>query len=213
MEAQAIIDQVREAISKLEEDRVSSLVREYLDNYSDPIVLVNQGLTAGLRDLGENFATGEAFLPELIKGAKIFQQNLDELAPHLGDETVDTKGKLLIATVEGDIHDVGKNIVITLFTSSGFEVADMGINTTTDDIVAKVADFKPDVLGLSALLTTTMFKQREVIEALQEKGLRDGVKVIVGGAPCSSEWSQEIGADGFAEDAFAGLKIAERLLN
>lgn len=201
-----------ESIQCLDENQVKGSVKMGIDQGVPIARLINDGLTAGLRKLGERFESGEVFLPELMKGAMIVQQNMKELETHIEKDEIQTKGKFMIGTVANDIHDVGKNIVATLFSASGYKVTDLGIDVSTETFVAKVKEKKPQILGLSSLLTTTMANQRVVIEALEAEGLRKDLKIIVGGAPASPAWAEKIHADAYAEDAFSGLREAEKLL-
>lgn len=201
-----------ESIQCLDESQVNGSVKMAIDQGVAITRLINEGLTAGLRKLGERFERGEVFLPELMKGAKIVQQNMKELETHIEKDEIQTKGKFMIGTVADDIHDVGKNIVATVFSASGYEVIDLGIDVSTETFVAKVKEKKPQILGLSSLLTTTMANQRVVIEALEAEGLRKDLKIIIGGAPASPAWAEKIHADSYAEDAFSGLREAERFL-
>jgi len=209
---QALIEQIVASILNLDGDTVNELVQKALDQKADLTTLINDGLTVGLRKLGERFENGQVFIPELMWGAEMVQQNLKALEPYIERDTISTKGKLLIGSVEGDIHDVGKNIVCSVFSAAGYKVIDLGIDVTTETFVQKVREEKPALLGLSALLTTTMLNQRKVVEALEAEGLRQDVKVIIGGAPTSGSWARTIRADAYAEDVFSGLTKAERLL-
>jgi len=201
-----------ESIQCLDESQVNGSVKIAIDQGIAIARLINDGLTAGLRKLGERFESGEVFLPELMKGAMIVQQNMKELETHIEKDEIQTKGKFMIGTVANDIHDVGKNIVATIFSASGYEVTDLGIDVSTETFVAKIKEKKPQILGLSSLLTTTMANQRVVIEALEAEGLRKGLKIIIGGAPASPAWAEKIHADAYAEDAFSGLREAEKFL-
>lgn len=212
MNEKILAQQIVESILNFEGDTVAELIEQALNQDIDLTTVLNDGLTAGLRKLGERFGKGEAFIPELMWGVEIVQRNMEVLEPHLVKGAVSTKGKLLIGSVEGDIHDVGKNIVGSVFSGAGYKVIDLGIDVPTETFVQKVREEEPDLLGLSALLTTTMLNQREIIEALKAEGLRQNTRVIIGGAPTSVSWAETIGADAHAEDAFSGLRIAERLL-
>jgi len=213
MNQRAIIGEIIEAILCFDDARLREFIKGAFGKGIDVTTLINNGLTAGLVKLGERFESGEAFLPELIKGATMVQENMKFLEPHIKKDGLQTKAKLLIGTVYGDVHDVGKNIVSIVFSARGFDVIDLGINVPAETFVEKVKQEQPDLLGLSALLTTTMNNQRTVIESVTEAGLRDKVKIIVGGAPISEAWAKEIDADAYAEDVFSGLKKAEQLLN
>jgi 5-methyltetrahydrofolate--homocysteine methyltransferase len=172
-------------------------------------VIITQGLTAGMQVVGEKYATREFFIPDMLASAEAVGAAMDLLKPLLEASDVETKGKFTIATVKGDIHDIGKNIVAILLKGAGYEVNDLGTDVPTEKIVEVVREYKPDFLGLSALLTTTMVVMGEIIEALKENGLRDRVKVLIGGAAVSDEYAQEIGADAYCVDGFQAIKVLE----
>lgn len=213
MNEAVLIERVVESVHGLDGDALSGLIRNAVDDGHDLAAVLNSGLTVGLRSLGQGFERGEVFIPELMMGARIVQESLEELEPHLVPDSLETKGTLLIGTVAGDLHDVGKNIVSSVFSASGYQVVDLGIDVPAETFVQKAKEVRPSLLGLSALLTTTMMNQRTVVEALVEAGLRQTVKIIIGGAPTSASWAKAIGADAYAEDVFSGLAQAERLLN
>jgi len=172
-------------------------------------VIITQGLTAGMQVVGEKYATREFFIPDMLASAEAVGAAMDLLKPLLEASDVETKGKFTIATVKGDIHDIGKNIVAILLKGAGYEVNDLGTDVSTEKIVEVVREYEPDFLGLSALLTTTMVVMGEIIEALKENGLRDRVKVLIGGAAVSDEYAQEIGADAYCVDGFQAIKVLE----
>ncbi|RLI44307.1 cobalamin-binding protein [Candidatus Bathyarchaeota archaeon] len=176
--------------------------------------VINKGIIEPLREIGDKFGRGEIFLSELIMSAEAAKAAMEVIVPEIrkGEKKVGYLGRVVIGTVAGDIHDIGKNIVAALLTAEGFEVIDLGVDVPTEKFIDKVRELKPDILGLSALLTTTMPVQREVIEALKKAGLRDSVKVMVGGAPVTAEWAQEIGADAYGADALDAVKKAKQLL-
>jgi 5-methyltetrahydrofolate--homocysteine methyltransferase len=171
--------------------------------------IIKQGLTAGMQVVGEKFSTKEYFIPDMLASAEAVGAAMDILKPHLEASDIEAKGKFAIATVQGDIHDIGKNIVAILLRGAGYEVNDLGIDVATERIVEVVRQEKPDYLGLSALLTTTMVVMGEVIEALKENGLRDKVKVLIGGAAVSDEYAQEIGANAYCVDGFHAIKVLD----
>ena len=171
--------------------------------------IIKQGLTAGMQVVGEKFSTKEYFIPDMLASAEAVGEAMDILKPLLEASNVETKGKLAIATVKGDIHDIGKNIVAILLKGAGYEVKDLGSDVPTEKIVEFIREEKPDYLGLSALLTTTMTEMGVVIEALKENGLRDKVKVLIGGAAVSDEYAQEIGADAYCVDGFHAVKVLD----
>jgi 5-methyltetrahydrofolate--homocysteine methyltransferase len=188
---------------------VLELTQLALDKNIPPAIIITQGLTAGMQVVGEKYSTKEYFIPDMLASAEAVGAAMDMLKPHLEGSGVETKGKFAIATVKGDIHDIGKNIVAILLKGAGYEVNDVGIDVPTEKIVEIIREYKPDFLGLSALLTTTMLVIGEIIEALKESGLRDNVKVLIGGAAVSDEYAQEIGADAYCVDGFHAIKVLE----
>ncbi len=186
---------------------VVELTRLALKNNIATELIIKQGLTEGMQIVGDKFASGEYFIPDMLASAEAVSNAMDILRPHLEGAGVASKGKFVIATVRGDMHDIGKNIVAILFRGAGYEVRDLGIDVPTEKIVKVVREDKPDFLGLSALLTTTMVVMGEVIESLKESNLRDKVKVLVGGAAVSQEFAQEIGADAYCMDGFHALEV------
>ncbi|MCX5907129.1 MAG: cobalamin-dependent protein [Deltaproteobacteria bacterium] len=171
-------------------------------------------LTAGLRELGEKFSCGEAYIPELVFGGEIFGEVLKVLGPQMAKatEAFKSKGKVVIATVKGDLHDIGKNLVGTFLSVGGYQVVDLGSDVSNEKLIEVIQKETPEVVGLSSLLTTTMLGQRQFMGMLKEKGLREKVKVIVGGAPVSQAWADEIGADAYGADAVDGKKKIDALL-
>jgi corrinoid protein of di/trimethylamine methyltransferase len=207
------IDEIVDAIIHLNGNRVTELALKAVAEGIAPLRVINDGLSAGLRKVGDLFAEEEMFLPELITAANMVSQTMDKMKPHLASgEGFKRKGLYVIATVEGDVHDIGKNLVSLLLSASGYEVVDLGKDVPAKKIVDKVKELNPDVLGLSALLSTTMPSQHKVIQAIEEAGIREKVKVMVGGAPVTRNWAEKIGADGFAEDAASAVKEADRIL-
>jgi 5-methyltetrahydrofolate--homocysteine methyltransferase len=188
---------------------VVELTQSALDNNIPPEVIITQGLTAGMQVVGDKFSTKEYYIPDMLASAEAVGAAMDILKPHLEASNVETKGKFAIVTVKGDIHDIGKNIVAILLKGAGYEVNDLGTDVPTEKIVEIVREYKPDYLGLSALLTTTMVTMKEVIQALKEHGLRDKVKVLIGGAAVSDEYAQEIGADAYCVDGFDAIKVLD----
>ncbi len=187
------------------------LLEEALAKKIDPNLLV-ETLTAGMWIVGEKFATGEYFIPDMLVSAETVTEAMKVLEPYLNKIGVQKRGKIILTTVKGDIHDIGKNIVVIILKAAGFEVVDLGVNIPEKNIIKAIRKEKPQILGLSALLTSTMLEMKVVIEKLEEEGLRDSLKVIVGGAPLSEKFAQEIGADGYAKDVFAGQRLIEKFL-
>jgi methylmalonyl-CoA mutase cobalamin-binding domain/chain len=174
--------------------------------------ILERGLIAAMEVIGRQFSTGEAFIPEVLLSARAMNQAVEALGPYLSGGAATDRGKVLIGTVAGDMHDIGKNMVVTMLRGVGFEVMDLGINVAREKFVETVAQFKPDLLGLSALLTTTMTEMRNVISSLEAAQLRHTCKIMVGGAPVSEKFANEIGADGFAPDAVEAVTIAKQLI-
>lgn len=171
--------------------------------------IITNGLTAGMQVVGEKFATKEYYIPDMLASAQAVGAAMDVLKPHLEKSNVETKGKFAIVTVKGDIHDIGKNIVSILLKGAGYEVVDLGIDIPTEKIVEYVREEKPDYLGLSALLTTTMVAMGEIVEALKKNDLRDKVKILIGGAAVSNEYAEEIGADAYCVDGFEAVRVLD----
>ncbi len=188
---------------------VVELTESALKNNISPELIIKQALTAGMGVVGEKYSTREYFIPDMLASADAVGAAMDILKPLLEESNVETKGKFVIATVKGDIHDIGKNIVAILLKGAGYEVNDIGIDVPEEKIISVVRDEQPDYLGLSALLTTTMTGMDVVIKALKENGLRDKVKVLIGGAAVSDEYAGEIGADAFCADAFQAIKALD----
>ena len=188
---------------------VLELTQLALEDNIAPGVIIEQGLTAGMQIVGDKFAAKDYFVPDMLASAEAVSGAMDFLKPYLKGSAAMTKGEFAIATVKGDIHDIGKNIVATLLRGAGYEVKDLGIDVSPEKIVEIVKDYKPDFLGLSALLTTTMVAMGETIEILKENGLRNKVKILIGGAAVSEEYAQEIGADAYCMDGFHAIKVLE----
>ncbi len=195
-------------------DATFEATKEALAAGIEPMAIIKEGLIPGMNIVGEKFSSGEYFLPDLIIAADGMQKAMVLLEPELlkRQQAVESAGTVLLGTVKGDIHEIGKSLVATMLSANGFKVHDLGVDVPTETFVEKVQEMKPDILGLSALLTTTMVMQREVISALSNAGLRDKVKVMVGGAPVTRSWAEEIGADGYAEDAMGAVQIARQLM-
>jgi len=188
---------------------VVELVESALSSDISPEIIIKQALTSGMEIVGEKFSTKEYFIPDMLASADAVGAAMDILKPLLESSNIETKGKFVIATVKGDIHDIGKNIVAILLKGAGYEVIDIGIDVPEDKIIDVVKSEKPDYLGLSALLTTTMTEMDIVVKALKENGLREEVKVLIGGAAVSDEYAEDIGADAFCADGFQAIKALE----
>ncbi|MFC2004776.1 B12-binding domain-containing protein [Chloroflexota bacterium] len=188
---------------------VTELVEEALSKNIDVQTIINEGLTGGMNIVGEKFEAGEYFIPDMLASAEAVGTAMEMLEPHLARSGIKPKGKILIATVKGDLHDIGKNIVSILLRGAGYTVKDLGNDIAPQAIVDAVKEEKPEFLGLSALLTSTMAHMEDTIKALVDNTLRDEVKVIIGGAPVSEEFAQRIGADGYGADGFQAVAVVE----
>ena len=209
-----IFKELKEALFFFEVEKAVALAEKVVEQGIDPVEALEEGLAKPLREVGNRFETGEAFITELIASAEVMEAGAEVLNREIARRGAnrESAGRFLIGTVEGDIHSIGKNIVATLLNASGFEVIDLGTDVPTWTFVEKVKELEPDILGLSALMTTTRAKQKEIIRALTDAGLRSNVKVIVGGAPVTEEWVQEIGADAAGFDAGNAVQKAINLM-
>jgi corrinoid protein of di/trimethylamine methyltransferase len=196
-------------------DATESLTRQALAAGLEPMAIIKEGLMPGMNSVGDKFSCGEYFLPDLIIAADGMQKAMNLLEPELRarQQSVESPGTVVLGTVKGDIHEIGKSLVATMLSANGFKVYDLGVNVPTENFIAKVKETDANIVGLSALLTTTMTVQREIIHALVNAGLRNQVKVIVGGAPVTHSWAAEIGADGYAEDAMGAVQLARQLVS
>ncbi len=206
----AILEHIREAISQRQKDKVLPLTEEAIKNSIDPEKIIKDGLIPAMDEVGEAFGSGDIFLPEMLASAKLMKEALALVKPLIKKDTTETSAKILIGTVKGDLHDIGKNIVIMMLEGAGFQVVDLGVDISVEKIVDKLKEEEPQILGLSALLTTTMPELRNVINEISSQGLRQSIKIMVGGAPLDSEFAEDIGADGYGPDAAEAVKLAKR---
>jgi 5-methyltetrahydrofolate--homocysteine methyltransferase len=212
--SEEIYEKIAQAVIDGEVDDVIELANQALDDGLDPLTCINEGLTKGIQRVGELFSSGEYFLPELIIGADVMKAGLDILEPAmLADQKREVAGKVVLGTVKGDLHEIGKTLVGTMLTANGFQVIDIGVDKSSADFIAAIKEEEATIVGASALLTTTMLQQKELIKAIEEAGLREQVKIMVGGAPVTASYANEIGADGYAEDAISAVDIAFRLID
>jgi len=188
------------------------LVQKALDQGLSAGEVLTGGLVAGMDEVGKGFKSGELFVPEVLIAARAMHAGMAVLKPLLADSDVPSAGKFAVGTVKGDLHDIGKNLVKMMVEGGGFEVVDLGVDVSPDAFVKAVREHKPNVIGMSALLTTTMTSMKDVIEALQEAGLRKSVKIMIGGAPVTEAYAKEIGADGYAPDAATAVDVARSLV-
>jgi len=204
--------QLKEALLNFDIDGIGPLAEAALQAGADPLTLIER-LTDGVRVIGEQFEQGELFLSQLVMAAETMKTALEILEPAISeDQARKSEGKVVIGTVEGDVHDIGKNLVKTMLVTNGFEVEDLGVDVPTATFVEKVRESKPDILAISALLTTTMPAVEKIIAALETANLRDKIKILIGGAPISPEWANEIGADGYAPDLGTVVRVCRDLM-
>ncbi len=207
-----MFEKLAQAVIDGEPEDAVALAKEALEQGLDPLECITRGLTKGIQKVGELFASGEYYLPELIIGADAMKEALEILEPALvGDQKRDVVATVVLGTVQGDLHEIGKTLVGTMLTANGFQVKDIGVDQPASAFVEAVKEVGATIVGASALLTTTMLQQEKLIQALDEAGLRQQVKVMVGGAPVTDEFSKRIGADGYAEDAISAVDMAFRL--
>lgn len=209
-----LLSQISQSLVDGDPDASFELTQQALAVGLEPLTIIREGLMPGMNIVGDYFARGDYFLPDLIIAADGMKRAMELLEPELTarQQALETPGVVVMGTVKGDIHEIGKSLVATMLSANGFKVHDLGVDVPIATFVAKVKETGATLVGLSALLTTTMTMQREVIKALVAEGLREQVKVMVGGAPVTRGWAEEIGADGYAEDAMGAVALARRLV-
>jgi len=215
MSKDAILSKLQKSIEEYDADLAEAAAKEALAAGLDPIEAIQQGLSKGMNTISDLFDEGELFVPQILLAAEAFEKAVEVLTADISveDKAKATTGKVLIHTVQGDIHDVGKNIVKTMLAASGFEVIDLGRDVPVDEVIAKAKELKVDIVAGSALMTTTMPAQRDIVNGLAEEGIRSSVKCLFGGAPVSKEWVDQIGADGYADNAAEAIKAARELVS
>jgi corrinoid protein of di/trimethylamine methyltransferase len=202
--AQAVIDG--------EEEDAVNLAKQALEQNLDPLACITNGLTKGIQRVGELFGSGEYYLPELIISAEVMKSAMEILEPAMAsDQEIEVVARVVIGTVEGDLHEIGKTLVATMLSAHGFKVTDIGVDKSAEEFISAIKENNATIVGASALLTTTMLQQEKLIKSIKEEGLGDKVKVMVGGAPVSKKYAEQIGADGFAEDAISAVDLAFQL--
>jgi len=194
-----------------EEEKVAALVQQALDQGMEPQEILADGLIAGMDKVGVDFKAGDLFVPEVLIAARAMSAGMRVLRPLLAESDVTSAGKYVVGTVKGDLHDIGKNLVKMMLEGAGFETIDLGTDVDPASFVSAIQEHQPNLVGMSALLTTTMVNMKATIEALQEAGLRDSVKIMVGGAPVTAAFAEEIGADAYAPDAATAVDLAREL--
>jgi trimethylamine corrinoid protein len=207
-----LLKEAANSILEGNEEKALAVAQKALDGGVDPMVMLSEGFSVGIREVGDRFGRGELFLPELILAAEAMKKAGALLESAIENLTTQRKGKALIATVEGDVHDIGKGIVVALMKTQGIEVYDAGRDVSVDTIIEKAVELNVDIIGTSALLTTTLPQQKKLEEELRKRGIRDNFKTMVGGAPVTQRWADRIGADAFGEDAAEAVSKALALL-
>jgi corrinoid protein of di/trimethylamine methyltransferase len=193
-------------------NKLKQLTQSAINQKIEPQVILNQGLIRSMLKLGTKFKNGEVYIPEVLMAARAMNEAILVLKPLLGIEGLGFKGKFIIGTVKSDLHDIGKNLVGMMLKGAGYQVVDLGVNVPAEVFVQKVKEEKPQILGISALLTTTLGEMGAIIDGLKTAGLRDGVKVMIGGAPVTEKFAMDIGADAYAEDAASAVELSNQLL-
>jgi len=207
----ADMNAITQALISGDMNQVTHLVQKAVDENVTPKSILNEGLIKGMDIVGERMQEGDMFIPEVLMSAKVMSAAVTILKPLLGEGESALSGKVVIGTVKGDMHDIGKNLVTMMLESVGFEITDLGVDVPPEQFVQAVKDHQPQIVGLSALLTTTMPMMQATVDALTESDLRDHIKVIIGGAPVTQKFADEIGADGYAPDAGSASKLAKQL--
>ncbi len=206
------MEQLKEMVKTGKVDDTVRRVREFLDRGTSPEVLMREAMIPAMDEVGDLFQSGEFFLPEMLVAGEAMQQGLKVLKPALVNSGVAPLGKVVMGTVRGDLHDIGKNIVAMALEGAGFEVIDLGNDVSPERFVSAIEEHKPQVIGLSALLSTTMITMKDIIDAIKDAGLREQIKIMIGGAPVRQEFADDIGADYYGPDSTSGMKYAREVV-
>jgi len=212
MSEEELLNKLSEAVVACDRDSVVKVAHEAIEKGLDPVKAIEKGLSKGAMIVGEKFDRLEIFLTDLMMAAEAMQAGLDTLLPLISEEKVLKKGIVVSGTVKGDIHDIGKNILVALFSANGFDVHDLGVDVSTSKFIEEAEKVGADIIALSALMSSTIGGQKDVIDYLRETGKREKFIVMVGGGPTTLEWAEEIGADGYAETATEAVKVAAGLV-
>jgi 5-methyltetrahydrofolate--homocysteine methyltransferase len=207
-----VLSKLSTAVIEGNKEETARWTQDALNDGLDAQVILNEGLMPGMDYVGVEFRAGNMYVPEVLRSARAMQASMDLIKPLLVEGGVEMLGKVLLGTVKGDMHDIGKNLVSMMCEGAGFEVKDLGKDVAPEAFVGAVKEFEPDILGMSALLTTTMRSMEQTINALQEAGVRDSVKIMIGGAPVTQSFADQIGADGYASNAAAAVDLAKEFV-
>jgi corrinoid protein of di/trimethylamine methyltransferase len=208
-----LLEEIKEKVIAGKHKEIEALVQNAIQEKANLDDLINRALIAAMDVVGDRFAKSEIFVPEMLVSAVTMKKGLDIIKPLLKEDEEQTRGKIVLCTVKGDLHDIGKNLVAMMLEGAGLEVIDLGVDVTVETVVDKVNEIQPQVLGLSALLTTTMPEMENVINLLHDRGLRDQVKVMIGGAPVDADFAEKIGADAYGDDAAEAVTIARSFID
>jgi 5-methyltetrahydrofolate--homocysteine methyltransferase len=208
-----LLEEIKNTVIAGKHKEIEALVQKAIQEKANLDDLINRALIAAMDVVGDHFAKSEIFVPEMLVSAVTMKKGLDIIKPLLKEDEKQTKGKVILCTVKGDLHDIGKNLVAMMLEGAGLEVIDLGVDVTVEKVVDKVHEVQPQVLGLSALLTTTMPEMENVINLLRDRGIREKVKVMIGGAPVDADFAKKIGADAYGEDAGEAVTIARSFIN
>ena len=206
-------ESLNEAIIQGNIQRVKELTQNMIDKKVEPVSIINEGLIPGMSVVGARFKAGSMYVPEVMMSARAMSGGIALVKPLIAESDMPSSGTVAVGTIKGDLHDIGKNLVIMMMESSGFKVIDLGVDIGADTFVKVVKEQQVQIIGISALLTTTMLNMKDTIDALKEAGLRDQVKIIIGGAPVTREFAEKIGADGYAADAGSAADLCKTLLD
>lgn len=206
------LDIIKDAIISGKHTQIEDIVKAAIEDNADLDEIINDAMIGAMDIVGRKFSASEIFVPEMLVSAVTMKKGLDIIKPLLIDGTIESRGTIIMCTVKGDIHDIGKNLVIMMLQGAGFDVVDLGVDLSVETVTEKVKEIKPNILGLSALLTTTMPEIKNIIESLKTHGLRDSVKVMVGGAPLNAAFAEEVGADGYGRDATEAVELARKFV-
>ena len=206
------LNHIRNAVIEGKHKEIEGLVKAAIEEKVNLNEMINDAMIAAMDVVGQKFADSEIFVPEMLVSAVTMKKGLALIKPLLKDEEIESKGTVIMCTVKGDIHDVGKNLVIMMLEGAGFQVIDLGVDVALEPLMQQVKEIRPDILGLSALLTTTMQEMKVVIKALESNGFRNSLKVMVGGAAVDARFAQQIGADGYGKDAAEAVELAKRFI-
>ena len=206
-------DEIKKSVFEGQVEKTRNLATSMVQSGENPLSIINDGLIAGMNEVGEKFKAGDMFVPEVIMSAKAMSAGVEAVKPFIKGDEIKTPGVVVIGTVKGDLHDIGKNLVCMILESAGFKVIDIGVDNSAEQFIEAVKEHQPKIVGMSALLTTTMPAMKETIDAFIEAGIRDEIKIIIGGAPVSRQFAEEIGADGYGEDAISARDLCVKLVS